>query len=603
MYNIPHNDPNNLRLHLNEGTYYEEIESDELIYYNSDSNLLNKTYTMIAEYCDVDKDNIFVNYGSSECLRLIFHCIGYGKKNITSIVLEPTYEYTLKLMAMFDINITSTTINDLSEKITQTKQNGATIVYLDMPNNPYGYIFEPEQVNSLLENNKDVLFIIDEAYIEFSDIVSSVKLIDQYKNLIIVRTFSKGFRMAGYRAGYIVSDKQNIQNIRNFSNPLSLNRHICIKICNVLGDIAVYNKYFNVIKTNRKIFSQACKCVRGIKNIYSGHGNFILLEFEHTDVTGLQKYLERYNILVRKKSDNFIRISISDIKTMEYIYYHLSKYQKSALSRQLQPQIQHYGILLAAGKSSRFRTDMGTKISKVITSFNNQPLIVHKIHDMLRYMEKIIVVLGYDSENIKKIITNNLKKEYLDNIIFIINDKYDKYENWYSVLLGLEIVPDNYNVIINESDAIFNKNLLEYLVSMDDKNIMVCKYNQNIVDCEMKVRYACDKIISMSKKLHDNIYGDYIGLCKIHMRSIPSILDKLRINESGYYEANLIEAANFQIMDIFSHNFINMNDKSRYQKALIDFDEIINFTYRDHFIGVIKAIKIQRWFRNISSRI
>ena len=111
-------------------------------------------------------------------------------------------------------------------------------------------------VCELLDNNKEVLFIIDEAYIEFSDMISSVKLITQYKNLIITRTFSKGFQMAGYRAGYIVSDKQNIQNIRNFSNPLSFNRQICLKICDVLGNIAIYNKYFDTIKTNRTIFSQ-----------------------------------------------------------------------------------------------------------------------------------------------------------------------------------------------------------------------------------------------------------------------------------------------------------------------------------------------------------
>ncbi len=189
MYNIPNNTSNHLRLHLNEGTDYQNFEDDELVCYNTDNKLITHVYTIIADYCGVDKDNILVNYGSSECLRLIFHCISYREKNITALVIEPTYEYTLKLMKMFDININSTTINDLSEKITQTKQNGTTIVYLDMPNNPYGYIFEQATVCELLDNNKDVLFIIDEAYIEFSDMASSVKLIDRYKNLIIVRTF------------------------------------------------------------------------------------------------------------------------------------------------------------------------------------------------------------------------------------------------------------------------------------------------------------------------------------------------------------------------------------------------------------------------------
>jgi len=103
--------------------------------------------------------------------------------------------------------------------------------------------------------------------------------------------------------------------------------------------------------------------------------------------------------------------------------------------------------------------------------------------------------------------------------------------------------------------------------------------------------------------LNNNIYGDYIGLCKINKLAIPTIINKLKINESGYYEANLIEAINFQIMDIFSHNFINMNDKCRYEKAIIDFDKIGNFTYGDHFIGTIMATKIQNWFRSIRSRI
>ena len=99
------------------------------------------------------------------------------------------------------------------------------IIYIDNPNNPTGQVIELENIEKIskiaLENN--VVVVVDEAYGDYMDIENSaIKLCEKYENLMVVRTFSKGYGLAGLRSGYIVMNKDLCSQLNKITNPYSM---------------------------------------------------------------------------------------------------------------------------------------------------------------------------------------------------------------------------------------------------------------------------------------------------------------------------------------------------------------------------------------------
>lgn len=101
-----------------------------------------------------------------------------------------------------------------------------SILYVDNPNNPTGQVISLEDIEKMVAKGKelDIAVIIDEAYGDFIPPEESAAcLLGKYDNLIMVRTFSKAFGMAGMRAGYVIADELIIKNINKMSNPYCMN--------------------------------------------------------------------------------------------------------------------------------------------------------------------------------------------------------------------------------------------------------------------------------------------------------------------------------------------------------------------------------------------
>ena len=97
--------------------------------------------------------------------------------------------------------------NSLDFEFFINESKNKDIIYLASPNNPTGNQFKIEDIINLIEVSKNKLIIMDEAYVEFSD-HSLSDLLKKYNNVIIMRTFSKAFGLAGARIGYILANKR-----------------------------------------------------------------------------------------------------------------------------------------------------------------------------------------------------------------------------------------------------------------------------------------------------------------------------------------------------------------------------------------------------------
>lgn len=284
-------------------------------------NLLRK----VASYNNVSKDNICLFSGSDAGLELIAKT--FIEKNTTVGIISPTYDQfrieciinNAKLKKIFFKNLFQSDLKELGLKLKKIKPK---IVYLANPNNPTGTMFNNEKLIELIKLNSNILFIIDEAYIEYTNhkSIATKKNLNDTKNLIVMRTFSKCFALASLRLGYCLTSKLLNTNLNKIKNHKSINSIAQLAGISTLDNILYYKKKIKLINKTKNNFIDKLSSY-GI-NIINTPTNYVLIESVYKDE--LIKFLESKNIFIRnlnhlKFMNNFARISIGKKSDMIYV--------------------------------------------------------------------------------------------------------------------------------------------------------------------------------------------------------------------------------------------------------------------------------------------
>ncbi|MBN2251492.1 MAG: histidinol-phosphate transaminase [Candidatus Altiarchaeota archaeon] len=224
----------------------------------------------IAGYCRVGPESIILGNGSDELLDMI-----YKTFKGPSLGVNPTYsEYRIFTEALggeyMEVDLREDYGVPLDEYLRSAKKAG--ILMICSPNNPTGSVITQEDLERVLEVGK--VTVIDEAYAEFHK-KTFIPIVKDYDNLIILRTFSKAFALAGLRAGYAVASPEMIEAMNKVKPPFSVNS-LAIEAASAALDDA---EYMN--ETVEKI-------IRGREELYSGlnekfkaypsNANFILAD-------------------------------------------------------------------------------------------------------------------------------------------------------------------------------------------------------------------------------------------------------------------------------------------------------------------------------------
>ena len=184
---------------------------------------------LISNYTKVDTENILLVNGSRNGLQLILKTFTTSCTNI--LIPIPNYPGFIQDANLSNGNIIfvqfdGTNYDSIIEEIYR-----ADIIYFSTPNMPIGYTLISEKIKCLIEENKDKLFIIDEAYFEYGGQTSFIYLVPKLKNLIVTRTFSKAFALAGARVGYIVAHTDLIKLLRTGYCSNDVN-NVSVQLCN-----------------------------------------------------------------------------------------------------------------------------------------------------------------------------------------------------------------------------------------------------------------------------------------------------------------------------------------------------------------------------------
>jgi histidinol-phosphate aminotransferase len=210
-----------------------------------------------------------------------------------------------------------------------------SLIYICNPNNPSGTMVPIDDLIVMLSKYPDVVFLVDEAYAEFSG-VSIVSKVNKFNNLVVSRTFSKAFAMANFRAGYLVSCEENIMQISKIRNPKNVTTVTQEAVIGALLDIQYMQDFVNEVRIARVQFSESIQKLDCVNKVYESQGNFVLVEFTSPEIkNSVCEYLAANQIFVRnlthsKMLDCTLRITIGTRNQMQHVIEILGKFPQSA---------------------------------------------------------------------------------------------------------------------------------------------------------------------------------------------------------------------------------------------------------------------------------
>ncbi|MDL0248877.1 histidinol-phosphate transaminase, partial [Clostridioides difficile] len=259
----------------------------------------------------VNKKNLLVGNGSSEIIDLIIHT--FVDKDEVILSFSPSFSmYSIYSQIngskFIGVESDENLVINIDNVIEKVKENNPKIVIVCNPNNPTGTILKREEIIKLLDSTNS-LVVLDEAYMDFGE-ESMLSDVFKYDNLIVLRTLSKAFGLAGIRTGYMLSNSSLINSVEKVRPPYNLNSLSDFIATRALRNKDVVKAYIKEVKEEREVLYEEMIGM-GIK-AYKSQANFILFYSEIENLS--QKLIDR-GVLIRKfggKLENYYRVTIGD---------------------------------------------------------------------------------------------------------------------------------------------------------------------------------------------------------------------------------------------------------------------------------------------------
>jgi histidinol-phosphate aminotransferase len=249
-----------------------------------------------ANVYGVKPANILVGNGSDELLSMLLRCFVGAQDRVAYPV--PTYSLYDTLVAIQDgVPVKVDYPENFAVPKALAEQNAA-LTFLCNPNAPSGTLVSLSEVDALARAVSGIL-VVDEAYIDFAatEGASSIPLIRRLANLVVLRTFSKSFSLAGMRVGLAFASQDVIAGMMKVKDSYNVNRLSLVAATAALQDLPWMVRNARRIQRDRKKLTAGLK--RAGYEVYPSHANFILARKKGQDLRGVYEELKRRNILLR----------------------------------------------------------------------------------------------------------------------------------------------------------------------------------------------------------------------------------------------------------------------------------------------------------------
>ncbi len=199
-----------------------------------------------------------------------------------------------------------------------------SFIYIVNPNNPVGYQLDKKYIENLLLKHPNKMFLVDEAYYEFSG-NTVAELVKKYQNILVTRTLSKAFGLANFRFGYLISSEENIKAINTIRNPKNISTFTQVAAIAALSDIEYMTNYVSKVREGREYFTQSLKKHSDFLQSYDSYSNFVLVKFKDFAIKSkVFNFLKKHNIYTRNLLQsqllyNCLRFTIGTKEQMETV--------------------------------------------------------------------------------------------------------------------------------------------------------------------------------------------------------------------------------------------------------------------------------------------
>lgn len=289
---------------------FGDIKSKSISNYPSYRNL----NTSICDKYKINLNQLLVTNGGDEAIRYVMDA--FVEKDEKVIMTDPVFEMYSQYSTLREANIIQVPLTldyEFPFNVFQKQVKGCKLAILVNPNTPTGMEIDREKIEWLLNSFKETMFILDEAYTEFRK-KSDMDLINKYKNLIVIRSLSKAYGLAGIRLGFLAASSDLIDDLKKVSAPYSVN-----SIATKLGIEAINDWKFlrfsvNEIEKGREFLTDNLSKL-GFK-VLPSRSNFVAF-YGGGDCEKICDCLRKSGIIIKnlsnmKKMEGWLRITVGN---------------------------------------------------------------------------------------------------------------------------------------------------------------------------------------------------------------------------------------------------------------------------------------------------
>ncbi len=270
----------------------------------------------IARYVGVDVSRIVLGAGIDgvmDTLARIF--IGNGDEALIPVPTFSLYESLVKVVGGTPRYIPRDRDDNFgipAAALISACNDKTRMIFLSSPNNPTGNCIAEGDVREIAESLPTAMVAIDEAYVEFAD-KSLVNLVNEYENVLVLRTFSKAFGLAGLRVGYGIVPEWLVSVYKKVALPFTVNNVALTAAIAALKDKEHLQRSIELVRVGRPFLQEN---LQGRFTVYPSEANFVLVDVSPRTAREVFDALLKEGITVRDCSsfrgagDSFIRISV-----------------------------------------------------------------------------------------------------------------------------------------------------------------------------------------------------------------------------------------------------------------------------------------------------
>lgn len=316
-----------LRLDLNENPVGLPIDFIKKVLSEVDQEFISKYpeteefQKFLAEFIGVNPNQICLTNGSAEAIRHIFEV--YSRKNGKIVSVAPSYamyEVYAKMYGRRHVGVPYDDNFSISvDKIIEAIDDETDIVVIVNPNNPVGDVYTEEEAERIIKAAQahEATVLIDEAYFYFYP-NSFVSFVDKYDHVLLTRTFSKLFSLAGCRLGYCVGKAEDIALVQKMCTPHNVNAFGIKFAHTIMKTEGMVDKLVEMQLEGKKYLVDTLR--EAGYTINAMEGNFVFIKTK-TNAGEVTKKLKENKVLVKyyanSSYDEYIRVSTGTKDVMD----------------------------------------------------------------------------------------------------------------------------------------------------------------------------------------------------------------------------------------------------------------------------------------------